>query len=89
MTQCPFPTEHVGTYRKIFDGHGWTFIFSNSYGASVVCHKHSYGFPYLWELAVLKDGNLCYTTPITDNVVGHLTEDEVAWFLEKIANLRS
>jgi len=32
----------------------------------------------LWELAVIgKDGSLCYDTPITDDVLGYLTEEEV------------
>lgn len=89
MTPCPFPTNYVGAYRKVFDGHSWLYTFTNGLGASVVCHKHSYGYPYLWELAVLKDGEVCYTTPITNDVIGHLTEDEVAWFLDKIASFKS
>ncbi len=48
----------------------------------------------LWELAVMlcdpqREGvwKLTYETPITDDVVGHLTEREVCLFLGDIRNL--
>jgi hypothetical protein len=67
------------------------YRFDNGYGASVVRGSYTYGGPYLWELAVLKwDGeecNLCYTTPITDDVIGWLNEDAVDDLLEKIEKL--
>ena len=53
--------------------------FNNGYGASIVQHNFSYGGnDGLWELAVLnKNGNLCYDTPITNDVLGYLTESDV------------
>ncbi len=72
---------------------GWLkrYMFSNGYGASVVCHSFSYGGNNgLFELAVLdKDGELTYDTPITNDVIGHLTQEEVDVFLERINNLSS
>lgn len=53
----------------------------------------SYGYEQdLFELAVLKkitddDYDLCYSTPITNNVLGWLTNEEVLVTLEKIKNL--
>ncbi|GAI77634.1 unnamed protein product, partial [marine sediment metagenome] len=46
----------------------------------------------LWELAVLKgnekDGwSLTYDTPITDDVIGYLSENEVGNYLERIEYL--
>ena len=47
----------------------------------------------MFELAVLKFkgednlGELCYDTPITDDVMGYLTNDDVLELLEKIKNL--
>jgi len=43
------------------------YKFKNGFGASVICHKRSYGGgDGLWELAVLnKSGNLDFDTPIT------------------------
>lgn len=65
-----------------------TYEFENGYGASVICHKGSYGYAKgLWELAVLHDGELCYSTPITDDVIGHLTEEEVQKLLGEINGL--
>ena len=49
------------------------YNFSNGYSASVVRNSLSYGNERgLYEIAVIKDGNLCYSTPITDDVVGFL-----------------
>ncbi len=65
------------------------FKADNGYGASIVQHDFSYGGGAgLWELAVIgKDGSIDYTTPITEDVLGHLTEEEVNSTLEKIAKL--
>nr|DAM17504.1 MAG TPA: hypothetical protein [Caudoviricetes sp.] len=64
------------------------YRFSNGYGASVIQNCYSYGHEYgLYELAVLKDGRLCYSTPITSNVIGYLTADKVAKHLSRIEKL--
>lgn len=75
--------------RKIYDGVQRTFKFDNGYGASVVQHSGSYGGPAgLWELAVLgRSGRLTYETPITDDVIGRLTWNEVMEIVAKIAAL--
>lgn len=39
----------------------------------------------LYELGGVDD--LCYDTPLTDDVIGNLTNDEVLELLEKIKNL--
>ena len=63
--------------------------FDNGYGASVVRHEYSYGGKDgLYELAVLdKNGELTYDTPITDDVIGYLTTQEVTDILENIQKL--
>lgn len=70
---------------------GIQFIFkaSNGYGASIVRHDFSYGGRNgLWEVAILdKDGNIDYTTSITDDVLGYLTETDVMDTLKKIEEL--
>ena len=64
------------------------FEFENGYGGSVICGLGSYGGDSgLWELGVFRDGDLCYDTPITDDVIGYLTVDGVADLLEKIEAL--
>ena len=54
-------------------------MFENGYGVSVVCHSFSYGGKNgLYELAVLDtDGEITYETDVTDDVMGHLTPDNV------------
>ena len=62
--------------------------FPNGYEASVIIGEHSYGGPEgLYELAVLHGGELCCDTPISDDVIGHLSEDEVTRHLNMIAEL--
>ena len=65
------------------------YEFPNGYGASVVKHRGSYGYDKgLWELAVLDfDGSLCYTTEITNDVIGHLNDPEVDRLLRRIEQL--
>lgn len=65
------------------------FRFSNGYGASVVRHTFSYTNDNEWELAVLKftgdkKYKLTYQTPITDDVLGHLSDDDVEKVLQQI-----
>ncbi len=64
--------------------------FDNGYGASVITGSMFYtsdSHPY--ELAVLKGGELCYDTPLTSDVIGHLTEDAVQTLLLQIKELPS
>jgi hypothetical protein len=63
--------------------------FSNGYGASIVQGPHTYGGSKgLYELAVFgKDGGITYDTPITDDVLGYLSEEEVEKTLLDIKNL--
>ena len=64
--------------------------FENGYGASIVRHEYSYGGKDgLFELAVIKDDDICYTTPITTDVEGYLSEDEVSDLLKQIQELKS
>ena len=74
---------------KIHDGHGYVYNFENGYGASVVKHDSSYGGKQgLYEIAVLDStGDLCYSTPITDDVIGYATEDKVLDTLHRIKML--
>lgn len=59
----------------------WMFQFKN-YGVSVIKGLGTYGSDEdLWELAVLKRSgeswNVCYDTPITNDVVGFCSEERV------------
>lgn len=72
------------------------FKFENGYGASVVKNPYSYGGDEgLWELAVVlvyeNEGRLSwklvYDTPITEDVLGWLTWEEVEETLKQIEEL--
>ena len=78
--------------RAIHGGAQKVFRFDNGYGASVIQHEFSYGGNQgLWELAVLrfkgKGFDLCYDTPITDDVLGDLSDAEVDELLDRISAL--
>lgn len=85
----PFDAAFEGTEKGLNGGAQWRFTFDNGFGASVVRSDMSYGGPAgLWELAVFgQDGHLNYDTPITDDVLGWLTEAAVADILRSIAAL--
>lgn len=76
-------------FRMFGEVYAHRFKFENGYGASVVKHFGSYGYDDdLFELAVLDEkGNIIYDTPISDDVIGHLTNEEVLELLEKIRKL--
>ena len=71
--------------------------FPNGFGVSVVCGQFFYCSPKknltdasmyrTYEVAVLKDGSLCYDTPITDNVLGYLTPEEVSDVMKQVQSL--
>jgi hypothetical protein len=71
------------------------FRFSNGYGASVVQPPHSYGGDEGdWELVVTRytgekidSFSLAYDTPITEDVLGYLSEQEVDDVLTQIEAL--
>ena len=64
-------------------------MFDNGYGASVIIGPHTYGGEDgLYELGVLgKDKKLTYYTPVTEDVKGYLSEDDVTKLLEQIQKL--
>ena len=64
-------------------------MFDNGYGASVIIGPHTYGGEDgLYELGVLgKDKKLAYDTPVTEDVKGYLSEDDVTKLLEQIQKL--
>ena len=84
-----------GFYKTLNkDSYSHRFKFENGYGASVIKHYGSYGFEEdLFELAVLyfepgdNMGSLTYSTSITNDVIGNLSNDEVLNYLKRIKEL--
>ena len=64
-------------------------MFENGYGVSVVSHTYSYGGKKgLYEIAVLdKNGELTYDTPVTNDVIGYLSETGVTDVMKKVQEL--
>ena len=78
--------------RNINGGTQDLYRFDNNYGASVVCHDHSYGGSEgKYELAVIvfdeDEWRLTYDTPVTNDVIGNLSAVEVLHELKKIRAL--
>lgn len=72
-----------------WDGKHTVAAFPNGYGISAISHQFSYGGREgFWEIAVIHDDHLCYKTPITGDVIGWLTEDEVMEYAHRIAALQ-
>jgi len=78
---------------KTIHGSGDQYLkfFPNGYGVSIVKHRFSYGGENgNWEIAVLigskSDWEICYDTHITNDVIGHVPEDEVD---EIVANIEA
>ena len=80
--------EYLTETNKVNGGIQKVYKFPNGYGASVIKHKGSYGYSKgLWELAVLNEGELCYDTEITNDVIGYLNDPEVDRYLRRINQL--
>jgi hypothetical protein len=64
-------------------------MFENGFGASIIRSSFSYGGNKgLYEIAVLDtDGELTYDTDVTDNVIGHLTPEQITKIMEQIQAL--
>lgn len=83
VTDCE--TLNIGNHTVVFEHYIFTF---KEYGASVVRHAGSQGYSHgLWELAVLKNREITYESPITDDVMGYLTDTEVEAILSQINQL--
>lgn len=78
--------------RSVSGGIQKLYKFDNNYGASVVKHAHSYGGTSgKWEIAVIifdgDDWDITYHTPITNDVIGYLSDEGVEDILRQIKAL--
>ena len=81
------------TMEEFFDPNAIRALveFPNGYRASIVRHVGSYGGKDgLFELAVMDSQNqIVYDTPVTDDVLGWLSPDEVEEAVKKVEALPS
>ena len=62
--------------------------FENRYGVSVIIGKGLYSNGInTYELAIIYDNKICYDTPITNDVMGYLTEDEISNIMKQVQYL--
>lgn len=83
--------------HSVGDGLSGKIFFDNGYGVSVVRFKINDRYSSYtnnedeWELAILfgneKEWELTYNTPITNDVIGWLTEDKVTDIMKKVQEL--
>jgi hypothetical protein len=69
-------------------------IYDNNYGVSVVRGPYTFGGTEgLYELAVIymapedKESRICYDTPITNDVMGHLAPEDVTKIMKQVSEL--
>ena len=76
-----FEPHAIGGMHAVID-------FENGYGVSVLLGHLFYSDGIsTYELAVLEEGELCYDTPITDDVMRYINEKEVTDIMIKIQKL--
>ena len=70
------------------------YMFDNYYGVSVIRGQYTYGGKKgLYELAVIhmgpndKESTIVYNTPVTDDVIGYLTPEEVSDIMKQVSEL--
>lgn len=74
--------------KEYKDGKQAYLEFPNKYGVSVITGFGSYSnVDYPYELAILLDGYLCYDTPITSDVLGYLTSEDVTKIMKQVQEL--
>ena len=63
--------------------------FGNGYGVSVITGGGLFtDGADSYELAVLdKEGHLCYSTPVTDDVLGYISSDDVTEYMKQVQGL--
>ncbi len=81
-------TDLVFHPRPRFAGVQARHTFPNGYEVSVIRGEGTYGGDEgLYELAVGHGGRLVYDTPVTSDVLGYLTEDDVTRHLAEVEAL--
>ena len=83
--------ELKGIIKTNHDKYGFRYRIEfpdTPYGASIIKRWGSYGVENdNFEVAVVLDGQLNYDTPITDDVLANVEEDELIDILKRIKNL--
>lgn len=76
----------------VFKQHGWDetahharINFDNGYGVSVLSGGEFFRTANnTYEVGILKDDYLCYSTPITDDVLNYQTPEQITEIMKKL-----
>lgn len=81
--------EQIKNKLEATGDHFERVLFPNGYGVSIVRHGYSYGGNSgLFEVAVLgEDGEITYSTPVTGDVLGWLSVQEVLDTMKAVSEL--
>lgn len=84
--------EYQYQVREYLDGIQVIFKLDNGYGISAVNHSYSYSDQDTYEVAVLRfnsdnDWEICYNTPITDDVLCYCSPETIEETLKSLNNL--
>ena len=84
------PPPEMRSMYDDFDGGTQTKLdFDNGYGASIIFGSMFYSNGVdTFELGITHDGKLTYDSGLSDDVIGHLSNDEVTALLYKIKALK-
>ncbi len=88
----PSPVSGFEMFGSTPNGLKAHHYFDNGYGISVIRRPGSYGWENgLFEVAVLKKKSnqweVCYSTPITSDVIGNCTPEDINRILVQIESL--
>ncbi len=65
-----------------------SITFDNKYGVSVITGDGAYQSEGNYEVAVLYDDQLCYSTDITDDILSHQSVEDVNEIMSKLQQLK-
>ena len=81
--------KHLTFKKREFGGLQAKMFFKNGYGVSVITGFGAYGnesTPYEVDV-IMKSGDgfeICYNTPITDDVIGYCNKKDVTEIMKKV-----
>lgn len=82
--ECIVDLSYGKAYQAYMD-------FDNGYGISVIyglgafCNNNGQN----WEVAIMKDGKICYDTPLANNVLEYQTKEDINRIMKVLQNYTS
>lgn len=73
-------TDHMGISRASLE-------LPNGYGISVVHGEYTYSDENTFEVGILHNGKLCYDTPITNDVLGYQTPEDIVNIINQLEKM--